>query len=55
MVTWERMQKLVHKEILKARTFPWETLSDKEKVLKMIIELLLTLRTSRYLKILETF
>ena len=46
-------EKLVRKEILKARSQSKETNLDKEKASEMMTELLLILRTIRYLKTLE--
>ena len=48
-------EKLVRKELLKARALTREALLDKENVLKMMIELLLILNIIQFSKLLGTF
>ena len=48
-------EKLIHKEILKARSQSRDTLLDKGKMSRKMTELLLILRTIRSLKASETF
>ena len=48
-------EKLVRKELLKGRALTKEALLDKENVLKMMIELLLTLNIIQFSKLLGTF